>query len=157
MSDIRLTPYLPIDWGSFMLGKWLQIMIFPIDFSYWNGYSVTAWVGQNPFTCFDFQKPCLNERGCACPGEECCSRVAATIRRREPCPWGPLGALLVDDEFIISWFESRDHERFMWGIKDNKSGYHRWWLVDDCTIVIFLMSDYIILYNILYIYIHLSG
>ena len=88
--------------------NWLQIMIFPIDFSYWNGYSVTAWVGLKIHAPASTSNQLL-ERGCACPGEECFSRVAATIRRREPCPWGP--ALLGPSWLMMSSsFHDLNHE-----------------------------------------------
>ena len=102
--------------GGQMLGKWFQIMIFPTDFSYWNGYSVTAWVGQNPKTmrtCFDFQKPCRTT------AEDAHAPGRPVFRGWQQLSEGlSLGALLVDEfvhHFMI-WITRS------WGTKDIKVG-----------------------------------
>ena len=96
--------------GFFLLGFY---GFKSIDFSHgffhsFNGYSVTAWVGLKIHAPASTSNQLL-ERGCACPGEECFSRVAATIRRREPCPWGP--ALLGPSWLMMSSsFHDLNHE-----------------------------------------------
>ena len=126
ISDLpRIFMYLPIDWGSFLLGFYgFKIhgffpSIFPIEMA-------TAWVGRNPWypcTCFDFQ-PTQRTRmrmprgGVFFEGGSHYQKAWA-VGPSWGRDWGPLGWWWVR---IISWFESRDHERFMWGIKDIKVG-----------------------------------
>ena len=105
--------------GFFLLGFY---GFKSIDFSHgffhsFNGYSVTAWVGLKihaPASTEDAHAPGRRVFRGWQPLSEGVSHGARGARAV-----GPLGWWWVR---IISWFESRDHERFMWGIKDIKVG-----------------------------------
>ena len=142
MSDIRLTPYLHVSsnrLGVFFVGiLWLQNpWIFPIDFSYWNGYSLGRTKSMISMHLLRLPTNSTNEDAHA-PGR-------SVFRGWQPLSEGVSRGALLGPWLGPSWLMMSSNHFMIWitrswtihvGDKRYKSGYHRWWLVDDCTIVI---------------------